>query len=259
MGTSSKEGRGVKSGKTMFAVVDALIEQDGGTVTELANELNIAKSSVHRHLTTLKDRQYVTQNGNEYRIGLRFLEVGIYARNQHPLYHVADEKVEQLADMTGEQVWCLVEEDGKGFYIAGASGAHHASATDVGRWTYLHQAACGKALLAHLPDDRIEGIIEDHGLPAETEHTITDETRLWEEIEDIRSRGVAFNREESLHRLHAVGAPIRHNQTGDVMGSISVSGPAHRLKGKRLEEEIPEQLLGLTNEIEINLSYSSDK
>jgi DNA-binding IclR family transcriptional regulator len=259
MATRNKQDGGVKSGETMFAVVDALIEKDGATVTELADHLNIAKSTVHRHLTTLKERRYVVQEENEYRVGLQFLNVGIYTRNQYPLYEVASQKINELAETTGEQVWCLVEEDGKGFYIAGASGKHHAAATQVGKWTHLHQPSCGKALLSHLPDERIEEIVAQHGLPAETENTITEESHLWEEIEEIRKRGVAFNREESVLRLNAVGAPIRHNQTGEVMGSISVSGPAHRLKGEKLEQEIPDKLLGLTNEIEINLSYASEK
>ena len=93
------------------------------------------------------------------------------------------------------------------------------------------------------------------GLERQTQHTIVDPDALRTELDEIRERGYAFNIEESTNRLHAVGAPVTLPD-GRVLGAISVSGPSHRMKGDRLEHEIPDLLLGIVNELELNIMYS---
>ncbi|MFC6993423.1 IclR family transcriptional regulator C-terminal domain-containing protein [Haladaptatus sp. GCM10025707] len=91
-------------------------------------------------------------------------------------------------------------------------------------------------------------------MPAVTPYTIIDEDELFAELKQIRSQGYAFNREENLERLNAVGVPVRDPNDG-VLGAMSVSGPSHRFKGQYFEQEIPDFMLGLANEIELNLAY----
>ncbi|SEP31124.1 transcriptional regulator, IclR family [Halogranum amylolyticum] len=250
--------RPVKTAETSFALLEQLSEAEGDSlgVTELAEQVGLAKSTVHRHVVTLESLGFVAREGNEYRIGLRLLDFGLRARDRHDLYHIARPKVEELAEVTGEKVWCITEEQGRSVHLYGASGEHSVqTSARAGAWGYLHQHAAGKAILAHLPADRVRRIVDGHGLPAKTPDTITDETELFEQLEQIVDRGYAFNREESIAGLHAVGAPVTDDE-GVAIGAISVSGPANRLKGTRLTDELPDLLLGATNEIEINLSFS---
>lgn len=74
-------------------------------------------------------------------------------------------------------------------------------------------------------------------------------------LNQIRENGVAFNHEESGHRLHAVGAPIRDDDTVAI-GSLSVSGSKRRLQGELFSEDLPDRLLKLANDIEVDLLYS---
>lgn len=253
--TDSKH-RPVETVETAFDIVDALKRGDARGVSELADELGLAKSTVHRHLKTLESRGLLVEEDDTYRLSAWLLDYGGYVRNRHPLFSVAKPKVDELAAETDEKVWCVVEEHGMGVHIYGAEGRHSVKThARIGQRTHLHQFAAGKAILAYLPDERIDRILEEYGLPRQTDRTIVDRSALREQLETIRERGYAFNREESVVGVHAVGVPIR-DESNAAIGAISVAGPANRLRGDLLTEELPDLLLGAANEIEINLAHS---
>ncbi|WP_306057512.1 IclR family transcriptional regulator [Natronococcus wangiae] len=255
MGSDSKH-RPVETVDTAFEIIDALKRRDGAGITEIADELGLAKSTVHRHVKTLEARGLLLRDANGYRISTWFLDYGIHVRDRHPLFDVVKPKVDELAAETDEKVWCVIEEHGMGVHIYGAEGRHSVKThARIGKRTPLHQFAAGKAILAHLPAERVDEILTEHGLAAKTSRTITDRDELDAQLETIRDRGYAFNREESVRGVHAVGAPIR-GESGTAIGAISVAGPANRLRDTSLTEELPTLLLGATNEVEINLAHS---
>lgn len=241
--------------ETAFEIIEYVAEHDDVGVSQMATDLGRAKSTVHRHLGTLVRRGYIVEEEGSYALGLRFLDLGLTARNERPLYHEAHTKVDELADRTGERVWCMTAENGRSIHLYGASGSQSVRTDsregDVG---YLHQHAAGKAILARLPAEYVDDIVAQYGLPARTDDTITETDELFERLERIRERGYAFNRGESIPGLNAVGVPIT-DAHGIAIGALSISGPANRLQGAKLNAELPELLLGAVNEIEINLSY----
>lgn len=250
-----KNSRTVNSDEKLFNIIEYMQRNPEVGVTEIATKLEMAKSTVHTHLTTLEQRGYIVNEDGQYRIGFQFLDHGKHAQNNHPLYPIVREKVTQLAQETGERAWCQVEENGRAYYLWGAEGEHSVHPpVRIGEWVHLHQISAGKAILAFLPKEQVRQIIDWYGLPAKTPNTITDEEELFTELDTIREQGYAFNIEESLSGLHAVGAPIT-NKNGDVQGALSISGPANRLQGERLRDDLPHLLLGTTNELEINLAY----
>jgi DNA-binding IclR family transcriptional regulator len=254
--SGSGQRRPVKTVETAVEILELVKEQDGLTLQELTGQLDMAKSTVHRHLKTLENLNFVVAEDGEYRIGLRTLDFGMHARDRQSLFHEGKDRVEELADETGEKVWLITHERGRSIHLFSATGAHSVrTPAREGRLGYLHQLAAGKAMLAAFPEERVREIVDEYGLPAETEKTITETDELFAELEDIRERGVAFNRGESIPKLNAVGAPITDSD-GAAIGAISISGPSNRVKGSFLTEELPERLLGVTNEIEINLSYA---
>lgn len=255
MATEASDPQFIKSDETLIAIFAFLEEHDGAGVTEIANELDITKSTVHKHLQTMVHHDFVTQQGETYQIGLRFLDYGMYARRQQPVYRITRGRVEELAEETGELVWCQTHENGKCVYLHGAAGSRSVYPPEhVGNRTPMHQLAGGKAMLASMDPETVDGIIDRHGLPPATENTITDRAVLKETLQQIRERGVAFNREEATMDLYAVASAITDPE-GVVLGSIGVSGPKHRLRGERFEEELPKLLLGTANELEFNLEH----
>ena len=252
--TNGRKKRRVKTTDTVFAIIEALRALDGATVSELANELDIAASTAHNHLSTLHNREYIIKDDGVYKLGLRFLDLGIYTRTQHVWLKNAQPPLEQLAEDTGEVAWLMVEEHGLVIHLCKAMGESAVQTYgQVGKRAYMHQLAAGKSILAYYSDERVEEIINKHGLPQRTDESITDKDDLFEELETIRERGYAFNDEEVVSGLRSVGTPIFSND--DVIGSICVSAPANRMIGERYRKEIPDLIMGTANEIELKLTY----
>lgn len=248
--------RPVETVERAIEIIEYLKLNGSATVPEITDYLGCAKSTAHRHLKTLESNSFLIEDDDEYRLGIRFLDYGSVARDKYTLYQEAKPKVDELADETEEKIWCTVEEHGRSVHIYGAQGKHSVRTyARVGHRNYLHQHAAGKAILAYLPDERIEEIVDAYGLPSRTPHTITNVDDLWEEVEAIRDRGYAFNLQESVEGLHAIGAPIT-DKDDVAIGAISISGPANRLEGTLLREELPALLLGAVNEITINLAHA---
>lgn len=244
------------SDEKLLSILFAIKEKDLHTITALSEELGFAKSTIHAHLTTLAQQGFIHQDDkNRYHLGLRFLEFGSEARDRYRLYHVSKEKVNQLAEETGEKVWCVVEEQETAVYLYEATGENAIQTNEIiGQRRPLHTIAAGKAILAFLPTERREHLLESLPLEPEGPKTITDRDELRDELETIRERESAYNVEELMERVNAVACPIRKEGSG-VFGAISIGGPARRLTVDRMETEHAELLRGVTNEIEINLRH----
>lgn len=246
----------VKSLVTAVRILEAIDALPEPTLTALTDEVGFAKSTVFDHLQTLEANDFVVREDGVYRLGLRFLEFGGTARNDIELYETAQPEVEKLAVETGELVNLVVEEHGKGVYIDFVKGADSVELdTYVGKREPLHNTAFGKAILAHLPEERVTEIVERHGLPRETESTITTREDLDERLEQIRSRGFALDREERLEDLSCVAAPIIGSESG-VIGAVSISGPAGRMHDKGLADDLADKVVRTANIIKVNLTYS---
>jgi len=240
--------------ETTNAIIEALDELNGARVTELAEHLDRPQSVVHNHLTTLKQLEYVVQEGYEYQLGLRFLKFGERVRHRSTLYNLAKAEIQKLAEESDELITLLIEEHGRGIYLDVGQGSQDIEYPAIsGTRTYLHCSATGKSILAHLPEDEVDRVIEEHGLPAQSPNTITDRTELDEELATIRERGLAFDMEEFRKGMRSVAKPILL-QDGTPIGALSIAGPVHRMKGDRLQEKMPELLHQAVNVVELNLN-----
>jgi len=257
MTTPTDHPRPVKTTRTAVSIVEFLKGENGATLNQVSEYLDVARSTAHRHLRTLTEEGWARhdESTGEYHVSLNLFHIGTTVREEHLVYEFARDRVDELADRTGERAWCIVEEGGRGIHLYGASDSPVKTYARVGTRTYLHQHAAGKSILAFRPRDEVDGIIDEHGLPAVTEKTVMDREALFEELNEIEERGYAFNREESFRGLHAVGVPIC-DEDEHAVGALSISGPANRLDGEMLESELPEVLLEVANEIEINMSYA---
>lgn len=250
-----EDGR-VKTTETAFEIIEYLSERDGGRISAVAADLDLAKSTVHRHLHTLVELEYVVEEDGVFRPGLGFLQLGERTRSRREAYRLASEAVADLAAETEERAQFVVEEHGRGVYVFRETGprAVHTD-SEIGKRIPIHATAAGKAILAFLPDDRVAEILDRRGLPAVTDHTITDERTLQDELAEIRERGYSSNRQENTPGLRAIGVPVKR-EDGTPIGALSVSGPTHRFQGPRFERELPNLLLGTANELELNVQYA---
>ncbi|RJX48708.1 IclR family transcriptional regulator [Halonotius pteroides] len=251
--------RTLQTVSTSLEVLSELKENDTLGVTELATRLDISKSSAHAHLATLEDKELVINRNGTYELAVNLFTFGQYVREQNLLYQHGKSQVDKLADETSQYVHIVTEENGWGINLYQIKGE-----TRVGgdyqqnkpqRRDHLHYTASGKAILAAFPADRVREIIESNGLPKRTSNTITSERELFEELESIRERGYSYNDEEEIEGFRAVGTAVR-GPGGEVLGSLSISGPTSFMQGDRYKETIPERLINAANVIEVNLNMN---
>lgn len=246
----------IKSVLRASEIMETIQEKNVATLDEIATQSELTKGTVHTYLRTLEECGFVTEDEAGFRLGLRFITMGEHVRNEMDLYVAGQEEVDSLAKETGEYAHLVVESGGREVAIYESRG-EYAIAMDYHlrmRETpqYLHDSAAGKAILAHSDPDRLDEILRGQELEAQTSNTITDEETLREELETVRSRGFAVNDEEEVRGMRAVGAPILDSD-GSILGAVSLTAPAGRLKDERFTEETPELVMETANLIELNL------
>lgn len=245
------EASGIRTTEVVFDIVESIRTREGATLAEITDDVDRAKSTIYAHLSTLVALGYVRNEGNRYRLGLAFLDLGTDARRTYRVFGLAKPKLDQLALETGERVQLMVEDDGRGVYLYRAMG-ERAIPADVrlGAPRYLHLSSAGKAILADLPADVVAAHIDRWGLPTKTPHTVVDRGDLSAELETIRERGYAINRQESIRGSWSIGVAIRHEAA--VLGAISLSAPVNRVRDENgIRDDLLTAVRSTVDEIEI--------
>lgn len=238
-----------------FEIIEHLVEAGPAGVAAVARALDRPKSTVHDYLQSLAARGYVVNEAGKYRPSMRFLAVGEQTRDALPIYRAATKPLRALADQVDLHVSTLVEEHGRVVIIDTIPGTDPVElATHSGIRMAMHTTSPGKAILAHLPSERIDEIIERHGLTAMTDQTITDRTRLDAELQQVREAGHATDDEERLVGVRTVAVPIIDRE-GTVHGALAVYGPKNRITEERFAETLPQRLKETANVVEMNLNY----
>lgn len=253
--TDNGRPRNLTTIENAFQIIEILKENDGATLTEVANEFDLAVSTLHDYLGTLEKLGYIVQEGGEYQVGMRFYEIGSYAKRSDELEGKITSVLDEVSEKTGETAWYIIGENGKVVFLERSLGERAVPTySNRGERAHMHTVAAGKVILAHYPESKVSEILDRHGMPERTENTITNREELFEEFDRIRELGVGFNDEESALGVRAVAAPVF--QDDEIIGTISVPGPANRLVDDRWKEEIPEVLLTAINELDLRLRYS---
>lgn len=244
----------VATTKRTLDIIQALKDLDGGGVTDIADRVGFSKSAVHNHLSTLREYNYVVKDGEVYDLGLKFLEIGGHRRNQMAIFKSGKAEVDRLARETDELANIMAEEDGMGVYLYRSFGEKAVDLNSyAGTRAYLHNQALGKAILAHLPPERVDAIVESRGLPESTENTITDPEALETDLELIREQGYAVDNEELTRGLMCIAAPIQGED--GVLGAISISAPKSRMSDDEYKERIQSKVMDTANVIELQIRY----
>lgn len=231
----------VKSVYRAVKILDVLSSEGEKSVTEISTTLSFPKSSVHEITSTLLATGILEKDSdrNKYSLGLKLFELGKQAQANLEISKVAIPSLRSLHEQFDETVHLTVLDRKEVLYIECFESTKQLRTYSViGIRAPLHCTAVGKAILACLDDGEVEEIIRSMGLPRFTQNTITDRERLNAEVRKIRDCGFATDAMEHEEGVCCVGAPVR-NHTGQVVASISVSGPSQRITPARIEEIAP--------------------
>jgi DNA-binding IclR family transcriptional regulator len=226
------------------------------TMTQIAEQVGIHKSTVHRLLGTLEKKRFVERNQSTgiYRPGIRLLQVAYLSLEHNDLRRLAAPFLRILADQSLETVDLAVMDDNEIIYIDVIESPQRVKlAAAIGMRLPTYCTASGKAILAHLSEDRIKRTLAG-GMPQHTERTLVTPEALFETLRLVREQGVAFSEQEYEEGINAIGAPILDINRLPI-ASVAVAGPAYRLTRARMLEICP-ILLSTVNSIaeELNIN-----
>ena len=232
----------VKSVDKACFLLDVVSEHPQGiTITELAAEVDMYKSTVHRLLTTLMRRGYIeqeTQTG-KYKLGYRLLDLGMRLLSSIDLRKEAAPALRELASLSNEIVHLALMDRGEIVYIDKMESDNTTRMhSRIGKRVPVHSTSLGKVILAYLPEGEAADIVRRYGMPSLTEHTISDPGEFERVLAETAKLGYAFDLEENELGVCCVAAPI-FDHADQIVAACSVSGPSNRMTSARLGELVP--------------------
>lgn len=221
-------------------LLEVLIASDDPRgVSELAAQLGLARSNVHRVLKTLEAAGYVRHatGANTYVPTLKVWELGTKVHGRLNIAKEARPFIEALMLRTNETVHLSVLDDAEVVYIDKVESPEPVRAySTLGGRAPAYCVATGKVLLAYSGREPAYG--PDGSLPGFTPRTLTRREDLAAALAEVRTRGYSINWGEWREQVRGVAAPIR-DARGMVVAAIGLSGPAERFGKARLGEMIP--------------------
>jgi IclR family acetate operon transcriptional repressor len=254
--SSAPQGNGVQSLERALDILELLGRSDVELgVTEIGPSAGLANGTAHRLLATLTRRGYARQNPEtrKYALGLKALALSTSA--QERLGPLARPFLTELMEVSQESSNLASLDKNSVVYIDQVPAPRMVRMfTEPGNRAFPHATGTGKVLLAYQPEEVVDSIVRQNGLPRFTPHTITDAGRLKDELNDIRKQGYALDSEEREEGVRCLAAPV-FGPYGRVLAAMSISGPASRLNETRLQELIP-HITGIAHKFSHSLNGS---
>lgn len=230
-------------------------------VTELSKRLNLHKNNVFRLLATLESHNFVEQDkttGN-YRLGLKNLELGQAIIRQMGFVRQSRQVLEQLAEKCNETCYLAVLKDAHVMYLdVVESDLPVRVVPRVGARLPAYCTAAGKVQLAHKDDEKLRRFLSGRELNLCMSDSVVDINDLKIQFQQIQKQGYAIDDEEMDVGVRCIAAPIR-DYTCNVVGAVSISGPAMRFSPERMEEELIPLVKWGAEEISAKLGFHVEK
>ncbi|HEY61836.1 MAG: IclR family transcriptional regulator [Anaerolineales bacterium] len=207
-------------------------------ITDIANFLDLPKSTAAGLVKTLLKNNYLAQNEStrKYRLGFKIVERARLLLNQFDLRQIAHSDLEKLRNQCNESINLAVLDGSHVVYIERLHGNNILSMrSEIGKREYAHSTALGKAILANLPIEEISEFISSHDFVSVTPKTITTPVDFLTELQKIRQQGFAIDDEENEPGGRCVAAPII-DYKGKPIAAISISVPIQRMPSHKIDE-----------------------
>jgi DNA-binding IclR family transcriptional regulator len=234
-------------------------DKDQFKISELANQLNLDRSTTYRILLSLEKCGLVEKNPKtgEYCLGVGVFEVGSAYLRGIDLVQVAKPIMADLALKVQETVHLAVLSETEILYLDKVDSPRSVGViSKIGQRGPVYCTALGKVLLAHLPEEERSRIIKQVKFHRFTPRTITSPRKLIQELTGIKKRGHALDRREIEEEVECIAAPIR-DHTGKVIASLSVSGPQKKIQTV-LERQVVGEVRKAASLISSRLGYIGD-
>jgi len=199
-------------------------------VTELSKRLKLHKNNVFRLLATLESRGYIEQNKatENYRLGLKALELGQTFIRQMGLLRQAKPILERMVEQSNETSYVVIYKDYHVVYLdVVETNLTVRVVSRVGSRLPAYCTAAGKVHLAFMTDEELDELLPQIDYVQHTSTTISNPEAMRKELKQVREQGYAFDDEEHEPGIICVAVPIR-SSGGAVLGALSVTSTTRR-------------------------------
>lgn len=199
-------------------------------VNQVARDMGLSRSTVHRMLATLSHHQFVEQDefSRAYKPGPALVDIGLSVVQNMDLRALSRATLVRLRDETNETVHLGYLRGTDVLYIDSVESDQIVRTGSRIGWTLpAHATAAGKALLAELSDADVAALYPSGTLDTPVSRTLGSLSELCEQLERIRLRGYAVNDGESEADVSAVAAAVR-DKHGRPRAAIVTTAPRSR-------------------------------
>ena len=232
--TSKKEPKepGVQSLRRAFSVLEAVcLNPEGLNLAQISKAVGLHNSTTFHLIKTMVSLGVLQQDqrNKTYHVGAHLFALARGATDDVELARISAPILEDLARETGENSHIAVRTSEGVVIIDKREGSAQVRMNErIGAVRPAHATAVGKAILAGLSDEQLNAFLEHHELTEYTTKTITDSERLMLEIAQVRENGIAYDDAEFNEEARCLASPV-FDLTGQVVGSIGISGPVWRI------------------------------
>jgi IclR family pca regulon transcriptional regulator len=211
------------------------------TISEIAAKTGLSRATSRRILLTLRELGYVRSDKRHFALTPKVLEIGSAYLSALLLPDVAAPHIRSLAARFKESSSVAVLDGTEIVYVARAPTRRIMTiALNIGSRLPAYCTSMGRVLMAHLPEEDVEQMLQTIDFKQLTSRTITSERLLRKTLNDVRSRGWALVDQELEEGVRSIAAPIRGG--GEVIAAINVSAHAGRTSLEKTRSFLPELL-----------------
>ena len=211
------------------------------SVMEISKNLNMLPSKVSRMLGTIEKEGFLERNPetNKYRLGIRFFELGMVYAFHFPLRRIIRPHLEQMAKELNLTTSCAILRNTNVVVVDRIQNMNiDLLAYRIGLNLPIHTTSVGKVLLAYLPEEEQDRILESVNLAKHTDATILDKKLIKENLKLVKERGYSTDEGETHEELNCIAAPIK-NREGNVVAAINLMDEKSRTSAQKLFQYAP--------------------
>jgi IclR family transcriptional regulator, KDG regulon repressor len=216
------------------------IQEKEISLTQLSHKLGISKSSLQRILGTLTSEGLLEKDERTklYKLGMEIYSLGNLVEANSHLLSISKRYMQQLNDQTGETITLNIVHNNKRKCIGYMVSKHELAAiTYLSEYSPLYAGASAKVLLAYMPEEKRNQLINEFQLEPVTQNTTTDKDHLEKQLMSIREKGFAITEGERVLGVYAISAPIR-NRFNEVIASLTITIPTIRAEKSKVDNYV---------------------
>jgi IclR family transcriptional regulator, pca regulon regulatory protein len=261
---SLREPRYSQSLERGLAILSAFTPRRGVLgIADIADDLGMSRSTTHRYVITLAALGYLEQDpSRKYRLGLRVTDLGMAALQSTDLREHARPCLEELRQRTSYTTSLGVLDGSDVVYVDRLRSFRRYrgeidSSPDTGSRVPAYCTAMGKLLLANLPEPERRDLLASLRLAKRSSRMITSKQALRQELERIRSAGIATSDQEFMADTIAIAVPVR-NVAAEVVAAVNLVAPSSVISLKDLVGALAPHLRATADRISARLGYRRD-